>query len=156
MNQDEQLAEWEQSKAEMSVCPCDTPGLEILLLGRAVDFPCIVNWYKKGRVALPGHSAEDHLVGGGEWAKGHRWMTWTGGGSDEGKARNEWSWSHSALGVGVSLKSLARLSASSSDMSTEAPSRLRLRRPERLEEKLLTGPPRLAKRNQWKILNLCC
>ncbi len=65
--------------------------------------------------------------------------------SDEGrgKARNEWVAVYSALEVCVSLKSPARLSASSSDMSMEAPSRLRFRRPVRLEEKVLTGPPRL-------------
>lgn len=55
---------------------------------------------------------------------------------------------YSALAVWVSLKSPARLSASSSDMSTEAPSRLRFRRPERPEEKLLMGPPRLLKTTQ--------
>lgn len=62
--------------------------------------------------------------------------------SSGGKARTRDCHFYSAAGVCVSLKSPAQLSASSSDMPTEAPSRLRLRRPER-PEKLLTGPPRL-------------
>lgn len=73
-----------------------------------------------------------------------------GGGEGEGESE-VWE-SHcvySALEVCVSLKSPERLSASSSDMSTEAPSKLRLRRPERLEEKLLTGPPRLVRMEKW-------
>lgn len=64
------------------------------------------------------------------------------GAISRGEARTQYCRFYSAVGVCVSLKSPAQLSASSSDMPTEAPSRLRLRRPER-PEKLLTGPPRL-------------
>lgn len=77
-------------------------------------------------------------------------VKWVSGGERGESEEREGCCVYSALEVCVSLKSPARLSASSSDMSAEAPSRLRLRRPERLEEKLLTGPPRLEEQSDKK------
>lgn len=114
-------------------------------------------WRRAARRTPPGFTADSSSLQSsiqvsGVWIKTMRIFRgkhvtdgWGEGELGSDKARSE-GWEgrcvYSALEVCVSLKSLARLSASSSDMSTDAPSRLRLRRPERLE-KLLTGPPRL-------------
>lgn len=41
------LPEESRERQHCPFCLCDSPRLEALLQGRAVDFPCSVNWYKK-------------------------------------------------------------------------------------------------------------
>lgn len=41
------LPEESRERQNCPFCLCDSPRLEALLQGRALDFPCSVNWYKK-------------------------------------------------------------------------------------------------------------